>query len=531
MEERMKKGLLLLFLAVFICFTVTAGGGSQSSSVSTAKPVLSGFGYVSARLMVSVTNFNENYAFQELERATGVHVDWFHPPVGQHTEQASLIIASGDLPDIFYIPYNDVGGLAKMLSDGTIIKLNQYLDTGKMPHYKSWVDKYPTLRRQLLMDDGTCAAFLMLRIREYMGQIGWFPNGGLVLRRDWLDALNLQAPTTVAEYENVLRAFKTRNPNGSGRNDVIPLVTDATNWSNFAQFFGMNDGFYELNGAVRYGPIEPRYRDYMTTMARWQRDGLIDPDWTTANATSMQAKYLENRAGSHYTVVAAAGNIIEIMRDTIPNADFIGVRHLKNESDGKVYNNTADLRQSFVHEGSVISTQCKNVDAALRYLDYSYSPEGYTFFNWGELGVSYEVRNGEKFYTDEIWKNPKGYSMEKALHMYAMSMCQWSMPKDPVYWVQASLRFPFQEEALNNWGNVDHAIAMLPVSFTTEESRRYNQLIADINTLRAETATKIILGTEPVSALDAMVTRMKSMGIDEAIKIQQDALNRYNARR
>ena len=47
-----------------------------------------------------IQNYNENQAIQELEKRTGVKVDFQHPPVGQETEQYKLLIVSDDLPDV-----------------------------------------------------------------------------------------------------------------------------------------------------------------------------------------------------------------------------------------------------------------------------------------------------------------------------------------------------------------------------------------------------------------------------------------------
>jgi putative aldouronate transport system substrate-binding protein len=526
----MKKVFLVLFLAVFSAISVSAGGAPQGGSAAAGqKPTLKGFAYVNNRLTTAVSNFNEVWAFQEAERATGIHVDWIHPPVGQETEQCNLMIASGDLPDFIYINYNNIGGLSKLLADKTIIKLNEYLDGGKLPGYKSWVEKYPEIRKQLLMDDGTLAGFFMLRIREYQGQLGWFSNGGIIMRKDWLDKLNLKVPATIREYEEVLRAFKTRDPNGNGKTDELPLV-GSKSLSDYAQQFGLADDFYDISGTVKYGPIEPKYRDYAGTLARWYKEGLIDPDYTTVDTKMYQARYIENRAGSSHDNAGSTATLYEIMKDTIPGVNFVGIPNLKND-DGKVYSILGDLRQSFLNEASMITSGCKNIDAALKYLDYAYTAPGYLAFNWGQPNVSYTVKDGKNYFTDEVMYNPKGYPLDRALTQYAMSMCQWSIPKDPEYWVQVTLRYDFQNEAIDNWGKVDYAIAMPPISRTSEETRRFAQIMNDVTTLKNETVTKIILGTETLSALDTMVSRMKALGIDEALKIQQDALNRYNARK
>jgi putative aldouronate transport system substrate-binding protein len=244
----------------------------------------------------------------------------------------------------------------------------------------------------------------------------------------------------------------------------------------------------------------------------------------------MQSRFLENRAGVVRTNTAATATLIEIMRETIPNVDFIGIPNLRNPADGLIYSTLSDLRQSFVNQASMITSQ-RNIDPVLRYLDWGYTPAGYEVMNWGELGVSFVKRDGRNYFTDEILNNPRGLPLDTALTRFSMAMCSWSIPKDPYYWVQATLRYPFQYEAIDNFAIADFATAMPPVSLTPDETRRFAQIMTDINTIRDETTMRVILGTDPITALDSMRARMTSLGIEEAIRIQQTALNRFNARR
>ena len=52
----------------------------------------------------------------------------------------------------------------------------------------------------------------------------------------------------------------------------------------------------------------------------------------------------------------------------------------------------------------------------------------------------------------------------------------------------------------------------------------------EINTYLEEHLLKFIMGVEPLDKIDDFVKQIKTMGIDEAIKIKQDALDRYYKR-
>ena len=54
--------------------------------------------------------------------------------------------------------------------------------------------------------------------------------------------------------------------------------------------------------------------------------------------------------------------------------------------------------------------------------------------------------------------------------------------------------------------------------------------MTDINTYRTEMTYKFITGQESLDNFDAFVEQIKSQDIEDAIEIQQAALDRYNAR-
>ena len=42
----------------------------------------------------------------------------------------------------------------------------------------------------------------------------------MIIRQDWLDKLGLKAPTTIDEFEEVIRAFTEDDPDGNGQKDT-----------------------------------------------------------------------------------------------------------------------------------------------------------------------------------------------------------------------------------------------------------------------------------------------------------------------
>lgn len=47
--------------------------------------------------------------------------------------------------------------------------------------------------------------------------------------------------------------------------------------------------------------------------------------------------------------------------------------------------------------GAAITSKCKNVEIAVRYLDYGFSEKGHMTYNFGCEGVSYEMKDGQTY--------------------------------------------------------------------------------------------------------------------------------------
>lgn len=68
------------------------------------------------------------------------------------------------------------------------------------------------------------------------------------------------------------------------------------------------------------------------------------------------------------------------------------------------------------------------------------------------------------------------------------------------------------------------------MSYTLDENRKMFSTMSDIETYRDEMIDKFIMGAEPISNFDSFVAQLKSMGIEDIIKIKQDAYDRFQAK-
>lgn len=99
---------------------------------------------------------------------------------------------------------NYPGGPEKAIKDGYILRLNDVIDQ-YTPHLKQYLNEHPDIDMQIRTANGSYYAFPFIqgddKLRTYQGPI---------IRKDWLDELGLDVPTTIDEWHTMLQAFKDK---------------------------------------------------------------------------------------------------------------------------------------------------------------------------------------------------------------------------------------------------------------------------------------------------------------------------------
>ncbi len=484
-----------------------------------------------AKLTASLDNFGEMASYKKKEELTGIKVKFTHPPLGQQKDQFNLLIATPQLPDVIYYNWADaVGGPEKMIEDGRIIRLNELIDQ-YAPNLKRIIESDPDVKKQISLDDGTIYMFPLMKLDA----LKLNATSGLIMRKDWLDKLDLQAPTTIEEWYTVLKAFKERDPNENGKPDELPFTGNwgpgnLTKLHDFAPAFGVIGGFQMNGDKVEFGPIQPGYKDFLAEMQKWYAEGLIDPEIMTNDGKAFDYKVTNNLAGAYQGgVFSGMGKFFNLMRDVDPNFNLTGVPWAVSP-DGTAYA-TFNMEQKVLSYGEAITASAPKdkLPYIVQWMDFNYSPEGSDLFNFGIEGESY-VKEGDTYkYTDTITNNPNGLTYDQALATYALSIMDGPINQDTKY-LDALLFDDGQREANEAWMKASSALTLPPIRLTIDEASRSTQIMSQVNTYLNETMTAIISGAKPIAEFDKMVDTIKGMGIEEAVKLHQAAYDRYQAK-
>ena len=525
----MKAKLLRLFLVLLLIIIMVTGyvvvSGNTVYPIKTTK-TLTYWCVFPVPSTKHGTTFADIPLYKEIEKKTGVKVKFYHPPIGQEREQLNLMIASGDLPDI--IEYNWLnqfpGGPEKALKDGIITPLNDLINNNA-PNLKRVLAANPDVDKMVKTDAGKYYVFPFLRLDDVL-----LTYIGTMVRKDWLDDCGLPVPTTIDEWYVTLKAFKEK------KNAEAPLVLPGStnntmqaikNTGAFIGAYGIKYDFYLENGKVKYGPIEPAFKDFLVTMNKWYQEGLLDQDFGVTDRKGGDAKMLSDRAGA--LVGWAGGDMGKYLdaaeKNTGSRFDLVGAPYptLKKGEKPKFGHRTANYPGGFA---AAISGRSKNKELAAKYLDFAFSEEGHMLMNFGIEGVSYRVEKGYPKYTDYITNNAQ-LTKSEAMGGYLRASTSGPFVQDSRYFEQYQSRHQ-QLNAIKTWTNSDEAKHMLPpITATPEESSTLAALMNDIDTYREEAVIKFIFGVEPLTNFDKYVDQMKKLGIEKAIKIQEEALKRY----
>ena len=440
-------------------------------------------------------------------------------------DKTAILVASNEYPDIMMNlleqHYNYSGDQA--IEDGVAMDLTELVEE-YMPNYKSHLYSNPDYVRDASTDAGKIAAIFCLWNKEVGAEYG------PVIRQDWLDRVDMEAPVTYDDYYNVLTAFKTEigasapiwfcKEGGVGCN----YLASGYGTTNCASTMSYTVYYKVVDGKVVFCPTTGEFRDYLTTMHKWYSEGLIyqnyyDADNDRSNISddlisteSTGIWYIYNEYfNNHFNTISEDPNFkIVAIQDAVKSAAEGG--HLTSKVNVVSTNHAC------------ITTNCENPELAARFIDYLYSEDGMLLMNYGVEGEGFNYVDGKPVLSDLVIHNPDGLSVTAALTKYAQQQGLMLCDVD---------RFSaiYSQEDLAPWNVTDNDWAYPQWASTTdEEAAQIGKVMTDVLTYINENLNKFIIGERSLDEFDAYVERLEAMNVADVTAIYQTVYERYKAR-
>lgn len=481
----------------------------------------------------AITSLNDCLLWNQMMEDTGVQVEGILVNAQSGAEQFALMVAGGDYYDLLDSPgANYTTGLAGALNDDVLVDLTDIVDT-MMPNYKTIISSNEEYSKGTRIDDGRIGMIYGLNNVDYK------PTEGPVIRQDWLDALGLDTPKTYDQLHDVLEAFRdsygaamwipySGSPLGNYLGAGYGIATT------YLTHMSGREPFYQVDGTVKFGPMEDSYYDYLTMLHQWYEEGLIWNDFVSYTERFNQPPDGGITSGQFGVWFSSYQNFpVWTASADDPNFHIVAFSD-PVQKEGDV--NHLRAENFLVTNGGVgISTSCENVELAAKLIDYWFSDEGRYFLTFGIEGTTYELdQDGHPQYTDLILNNPDGLSQAAAKALYLGDFGFHTVDHDDYIYLDTGLTAD-QTKAPDIWTATSDNAYGIPnvVSMTVEESTENASLLSDIGTYVSTWTLQAITGDQELteeSFAEFRATLEDQLHIDQCLANKQAALDRYNLR-
>ena len=462
-------------------------------------------------------------SFQKLEEELNIDITWEVVRTGWE-DKKSLLLASNDMPDMFF------GNRTLLFSDITanqasFMDLTSYIENSV--NIKNMFAETPALKSLVQTENGIFCLPAKMPLRPQSQHV-------MFINKTWLDKVGKAIPTTTEEFRDVLKAFKTGDPNGNSQQDEIPwCANDGGFFSGLWPVmgaFGVNPedqqgtNLMVENGKLTYAPTMDGFKECVKYLNSLFAEGLIDSEAFIQDGSQFNAKMFTNPAvvgaGNSWSIASGVG---EANKD-----DFVVLPPLKGP-EGKQGWSSQPLGLSLIQTSWALSKSCKNPDAAFRFVDAMYEPETSVQFYFGSYGETLEKTDDGKIkvldpedpsvtFNDKVWEvgfgdmGPYYVTKEVEDKIIPNSWVTDRLDQDAPY-------LDYMEEE-----------TYPPMVYSVEDSNEMSVLKTDIDTLVKQKFAEWITGEADIDAeWDGYKESLDSMGLPRLMEIYNKYWEQYKA--
>lgn len=524
----MKKRVLCLIVALILCMLSGCGNHHTSSGIDVATKaeldpkIIGDYGDLKLPLDTKGTKItitggtevvgvdpNNSVIVKELERRTGLDLDIQLYPASICSEKVTILLAGNDnVPDIIDGIYSTVK-TNDYAMQGAFASTDDYLDI--IPNFKEIFytnpEKYNTVDalNRFRAKDGKNYTFVRYDTERMIN------TGVMMYRKDIFDKHGIKMWNNPEEFYQVLKQLKQLYP------ESLPFSTkNRAILSTFSKYYGMNSisGVYfdEATSSWKASAIDPKTKQIIDLFKRMYNEGLIDPEFITRTQASWTTLMT---AKDKCFVTADWIGRMEIFKEqtleTIPEYDLRFANPVSPDGKMERLFNVAD--GPAIYKG-------KNVELAMKFMDYMISESGGTLMQRGIKGVTYE--DGEDGFAKYIGFDKKTPTITELEEKYGLTILVLSRRGD-----KKGAYFNFTEreqEAVNIMTNKEgggfYPYDPVPI-LSDKDQERVNEILTDLSKATDEFTTKYIVGNE---SWDEWLKKAEKLHVKELA----DIYNKYN---
>lgn len=403
---KMRKVFALLMAVALSASLLSGCGGGSGDSGSSGSSGAAG----ADTSPITFTYYNadgrndvwENTVGNAITAATGVSLKVSYPvsSTGDPGEDIALMIAEDKYPDLIYAKQD----VTNLYQAGALIDMTDLIEQYGPNIKKMYGDEFDKLKWGS-GDDGIYQL-------SYAGVRAQTLNSGgnCQIQFAVLKENNYEVPTTLEEYEKMIKDYMAAHPTTEDGLDTIGISMSASDW-HWMITFGNPAGFIadaapdngqwlvDENYNCYYKHTSADEKEYFRWLSRMYDEGVLDPNFAT-------------QTDDDYIAKLSSGRVVAIT-DAIWH---YGQAEATLKADGKVDKTYCPLPVTLradqkaptlmyqglqVGYGLGISKSCADPVRAVQFLDYLCSDEGARLYKWGVEGENYFVDDNGNWYRTE----------------------------------------------------------------------------------------------------------------------------------
>ncbi|WP_409345594.1 extracellular solute-binding protein [Paenibacillus sp. MBLB4367] len=393
----MKRSGWKVIGAVSLSVGLVAGCGSQGSeTASSSSPIPTSQETAKPKEPLKLSMMNmyysaeppkaDNEAVKMIEAYTGAKLDITWVPNSAYNDKINATIAAGELPKIMMIASNKSPGIVNAVQSGMFWEIGPYLKD-----YPNLSKLNPLVLNNIAVDGKVYGIF---RSRPVARE-------GVILRKDWLDAVGLSAPKTIDDFYNVVKAFATKDPDKNGKDDTFGMYEGRgmNGFQTFLAWYGGPNLYGVQDGKIVPDFMTKEYVDAMKLYKRMYDEKLINQDFAVVPGTKRQEAINQGKAG---LIISTLDDVNAGFNDLVkanPNAVLDVVSRINGPKGERLMLYNGGYVGTYMFPKTSVKTE-QELKQILGFMDKLADQKMQNLFEWGVEGKHFKIENGKPARTD-----------------------------------------------------------------------------------------------------------------------------------
>lgn len=431
------------------------------------------------------------------------------------TEKYLIYAASDQLPDVFA---HDLVGTSTYYT---------WIDQKLVRPVPSDLSEYPMVEKifespdvkALKHEDGN---FYMIPRQTYKTFDMWALDRTILLRKDWMEKLNIKEPESFDDFKNMLKAFVEQDPDGNGKDDTVGLAVNGVGWTtalflqSFPEFTNYSRGWMKEDG--KWIPVyaSKKAADAVVQLRELYTENLIDKDFPIQKDGDAKSKFAQGKAGAFCFNSGLGWTDWDKYNPGVSMASKVDYIKMWPAPDGNRYKFTDSTFWSESYFNNKVDD--KKMDRILRMYDYLLTDEGAVAVRAGIEGKDFEYDGDKLVITRDKDKNLD--EMYPSRDVFKSMAC-WQQERDYLknelnYGIFGKEKVDLASDTMD-WYSKNAKILDYNYDISFMSTPHKDKLPAK-NELEDE-FTKVILGKEDAKKMwnDTIQKFKDERGLDEAI--------------